>query len=64
MAAQNLERFDQQVRESRQTLAGRSLVLMSLTYMTIEDMASDNGVLQMQDKFDMVNRANAQHSIS
>ncbi|CAB5112893.1 hypothetical protein D3OALGB2SA_2512 [Olavius algarvensis associated proteobacterium Delta 3] len=47
-AAENLERFDMTQRELLQTLHGRALVLMALTFLTLEELASREALSLLQ----------------
>jgi hypothetical protein len=43
-AAENLERFDMTHCKIMQTLQGRAVALMALTYLTLEELASDEAM--------------------
>lgn len=55
-AAENLESIESKHREEMGTLSGRSFFLMALTYLTIEELASDEAVSLMGEALERAKR--------
>ncbi len=55
-AAENLERFDQQYQEERQTLQERAIILIALTCLALEELASKEAVSLLQQSISRVKR--------
>jgi len=59
-AARNLGDFFSRIGDRASTLEGKSLVLISLAYFTVEEMASGNGALLMRDAYENVIKSYSQ----
>lgn len=55
-AAGNLEQFDQAHRKDNHDLRAKAAVLMALTFLTMEELASEDGVFRIEQSLERVNK--------
>ncbi len=61
-AAVNLERFDHAHAAERENLNAQALMLTALTYLTLEELASDQAATLLQETWDQARRMNGHES--
>lgn len=62
-AAENLERFDRTHATELETLNAQALMLIALTHLTLEELASNQANACLQETWDQVRRTNGNESI-